>query len=962
MADFRTALKQRSLPYEVPPNTRADTAIVDSTMKTFTLRLSDDFSYLPFRPDSVQKIYAETKRFFGQPYADYTFSIRTLRRPIEQLIPNFYRTDTAQYDWKRVKSDLRLRTSQPVRNVSKPYVPLNGLYDRNIVLWHSHGWYYNNLIDRWEWQRPRLFDNVEDRGPMSFTIPYLIPMLEHAGANVFVPRERDTQTNEVVVDNDVPSKSYIEWGSRGPAMWKTDTIPGFAYGVPPYGTDYNPFTKGTSRYVASDTGITAAVSYIPELPEAGVYAVYISYRSSPENVSDAHYTIHHDGGVTEFHINQTIAGGTWLYLGQFKFSAGYMHAKVILTNKSSEPGKWVSTDAVRFGGGMSIVARNGAVSGRPKFIEGARYFLQYAGMPDTLVYSLNNNTSDYRDDYQCRAEYGNYLAGAPYGPNKNRSVGLGVPMDISLAFHTDAGVTASDTVVGTLSIYNVRGTDDQELFPDSISRLANRDLADLMQTQITDDIRAEYDPIWNRRQLRNADYSECTRPNVPSVLLELLSHQNFLDMKFMLDPRFRFDVSRAIYKSFVKYLAIQRGGMYVIQPLPVTHMIAELTGDGRALVCWKAKHDPLEPTAAPDSYIVYTRMDDGGFDNGTLVKDTLYYSPPLKSGTMYSYKVAAVNSGGESMPSEILSVCRIENGKPPALIVNGFNRICAPSSFESQSVSGFLSDFYSGVADGYDFNFPGSQYNFAPNSVFLNNDAPGYGASYANYDAALVAGNNFDYPFMHGKSLKAAGTSFVSSSDEAVTDSIVDLANYRFVDLILGKEKETRWQKPIMDSLRGPQFVIFRPALRRHLERYLKGGGNLLLTGAYIGSDPWRNGKRDTSESGFVKKVLKYVWVSDHASRTGGVVAMTPDFLGKGRTFRFNTTLAREMYAVESPDEIAPVDSGVTILRYTDNQFSAGVAYKKEYGIVALGFPFETILDPAIRDDLMKAVMFWLKL
>lgn len=33
-------------------------------------------------------------------------------------------------------------------------------------------------------------------------IPYLIPMLENAGANVFTPRERDTQKQEVIVDND----------------------------------------------------------------------------------------------------------------------------------------------------------------------------------------------------------------------------------------------------------------------------------------------------------------------------------------------------------------------------------------------------------------------------------------------------------------------------------------------------------------------------------------------------------------------------------------------------------------------------------------------------------------------------------------------------------------------------------------------------------------------------------------
>ena len=37
---------------------------------------------------------------------------------------------------------------------------------------------------------------------MAYTLPMLVPMLENAGANVFVPRERDWQVHEVIVDND----------------------------------------------------------------------------------------------------------------------------------------------------------------------------------------------------------------------------------------------------------------------------------------------------------------------------------------------------------------------------------------------------------------------------------------------------------------------------------------------------------------------------------------------------------------------------------------------------------------------------------------------------------------------------------------------------------------------------------------------------------------------------------------
>ena len=76
------------------------------------------------------------------------------------------------------------------------------IYNRHIALWQSHGWYYEPKLDRWEWQRARIFQTVEDLYTQSYVLPFLVPMLENAGANVLLPRERDCQTAEVIVDND----------------------------------------------------------------------------------------------------------------------------------------------------------------------------------------------------------------------------------------------------------------------------------------------------------------------------------------------------------------------------------------------------------------------------------------------------------------------------------------------------------------------------------------------------------------------------------------------------------------------------------------------------------------------------------------------------------------------------------------------------------------------------------------
>ena len=69
--------------------------------------------------------------------------------------------------------------------------------------------------------------------------------------------------------------------------------------------------------------------------------------------------------------------------------------------------------------------------------------------------------------------------------------------------------------------------------------------------------------MWNR------SYYEARVPAAPTMLLELLSHQNFADMRYGSDPRFKFLVSRAIYKAILRHVSFQYSRPCVVQPLPV---------------------------------------------------------------------------------------------------------------------------------------------------------------------------------------------------------------------------------------------------------------------------------------------------------------------------------------------------------------------------------------------------------
>ncbi len=931
-------------------STRIRSVEISEREESINIHTDRQLVYAPVRESLIDSFASLIRQVLPLSHREYSIRLYSGGKNLRYYIPNYHRSDDRDRDRERSPWKWRRRSEPLAVNLSKeqPEDPL--LSNINIALWHSHGWYYEPSLHRWEWQRARIFQTVEDLYPMAYTLPFLVPMLENAGATVLLPRERDWQKNGVVVDNNGSSGGSLYIGAEAAA--ESADSSGFAMGQPPY-VDENPFRLGTYSVMECERDPTAAVQWIPEIPETGDYAVYVSYHASDDRATDARYRVHHSGGITEFAVNQQMGGGTWVYLGKFRFPAGIHpgQAKVVLTNQSRRRRNTVSADAVRFGGGMGQISRNGLTSNRPAYQEAARYYLQYAGFPDTLVWKLNDN-NDYNDDYQSRGEWVNYLMGAPSGPSADRNArGLGIPVDLSLGFHTDAGITSGDTVIGTLGIYST--TFGGGYFPGGLSRMASRDLTDLVQTSIVEDLRAAYDPAWTRRAMWDRGYSEAYRPNVPAMLLELFSHQNFIDMRFGQEPQFRFDVSRAIYKGILSFLHAQYGIEEVVQPLPVDHFSAEVSGDTAILLRWKPRADPLEPTATASSYRIYTRINEQGAGNGRLVNDTFYILEDPVPDSIYSFRVTALNRGGESFSSEELSACIRSGSGGTLLVVCGFDRTGGPAWFNDTRYAGFMDIVDQGVPDGVDLHTVGSQYDFLKSSPWLDDDSPGHGASYADLESEVIPGNSFDFSFMHGRSIRNAGYSFSSVSDESVTAGIVSLDPYPVVDYLTGEERTV--YLPKNDTV--PRFRVWPPELLDRLQQYLSEGGRLLVSGAHIASDMHEN-NQDT----VIGRSLKFQWRTGNASRTGRFYFMDPRFAPVQETFSFNTGIDPEQYTVEGADALEPFDTtAVTLIRYRENNMSAGVATGGgEGGVVALGFPFESIRGEKDRDLIMKKLIRYL--
>lgn len=876
---------------------------MDDENETLTVKVNDAFAEQSFTPQVVEDIYAKIKEVLPSPYDDYFLRVETHNYEIQELIPNRLR----KHKDKTRMWGTDYQGEPWVKNMDVPHDITEGLQGRHLSLWASHGRYYDVKNGVWKWQRPKLFGTTEDLFTQTIVVPYLIPMLENAGAVVFTPRERAWQKEEVIVDNDGSKRNYIEATSHG--RWKDAPMAGFAYHDTAYVDNENPFEAGTARMVKTTNSKSrySLASYQPDFPKSGRYAVYVSYQTVDNSIDNAEYTVWHKGERTVFHVNQRMGGGTWVYLGTFEFDKGYSEFnRVTLTNQSNQSGV-VTTDAVRFGGGMGNIRRGETVSGLPRAIEGARYYAQWAGMPYS-VYSGRMGTDDYADDINVRSNMTNYLAGgSPFVPD---TTGLRVPIELSLAVHSDAGIAKEENgIIGTLSIFTSNFNEGK--LNAGISRLASRDFADALLTNISTGLQYQYGR-WNRRELYDRNYSETRLPAVPSAILETLSHQNFNDMRYGHDPHFKFTLARIIYKTILRYVNEQHNRSCVVAPLAPENFYIELSKN-KARLHWEEVTDLQEPSAEATGYIVYTSQGGADFDNGTYVKGKSH-ELELEPDMLYHFKVVAVNKGGRSFPSETLSAYYHPGAKKTVMIVNNFHRLSSPAIRT--------------IGDEKEFDI---------------NDDPGitYGTTAGWAGLSFVAGNEFNYVTTHAKAIASAQEyNIVSASDKVIEDGKVKLKNYPLVDLVLGLERN--------DGHSLVYYKTFTKSMRKTLTDYTRRGGALLVSGAYIGTDIM-----GTEEERFVSETLKCTYGGQYRAENNQVN-------GLGTVIPYYNMLNEEHYAATSADILRPAAPAFTVMQYADGQ-DAAVAYKgRDYRSFTMGFPFECIMDEQKQGAIMRGILNFL--
>lgn len=842
---------------------KVESIVIDG--KKCTVEINEHLSNIPMNDSIVADIYDSLRVQLPNNYQKYNISIVSRKHPIEAFIPNYLRKK-GDIDKSRF---LPYKTGQvALTHLSNPWKPSQGLLGRNIALWNSHGLYYDKNNDKIRWQRPTLFGTVEDMLSTQIVLNYLLPMLRGAGAEVYMPRERD-------------------WHNEGVELFSTKQLN----------------NSTTQQY--SDTLI-----FKGNITNPDTYWVRVAYPVGCK-ATQLQCEVLHGGVITKYQINTTIGGDTWLYLDPL-----YIKDSIEVRFYNQADKKYWDITRVYVGGGCSVLDDN-----LPAFVDAAVYYLRQYGAPDSILYHQKpEKDNDYYDDLYGRSKWTNYLSG---GSQVNPDYpGVGIPLDLSLAVHTDAGVGTPDSIIGTLLVCT-----SDSLAPTGYNQLTNNDFANYALKQIVEDLRATFKIEWPSRGIWHRSYVETRVPAVPALIVELLSHQNFADMRYAHHPAFQFTVARAIYKASLRYLSEMYGTGYVVQPLPITTFSAVLKEDSVQL-SWKPAVDKLEPSAFPTTYKVYTRKEDGSFDNGMLVKGTSCILP-IEKDVLYRYKVTALNQGGESFPSEELSVCQVADAKGEALIINAFDRVASPHYFVNETEAGFVHELDYGIPYHYDLSFVGHQYEFNQKVKYKNDSNPGWGAS-GRDTAMVIQGNTFNYPYIHGKALRDNGYSFSSCSKNAMTN----IENYDVVDLILGEQCDT------------PLFELYPTNLQQALFEYVQQKrSKLIITGAYVASS-------QKSEL-FMQKGLRYKLLQDSATQNGLLYAESQKMF-----YNLQIWPNTKQYFVQNVEALSPIDTNSeTLLYYADTNLPAAITVGKKSKIVVAGFPFECIIGDEPRRYLMKLLL-----
>jgi N-acetylmuramoyl-L-alanine amidase len=759
------------------------------------------------------------------------------------------------------------------------------LAGKTVYLSPGHGFTFGTY--GWRTQRGTTNGIVEDLVSAEAVQQYLARYLRQAGARVVSVREPDMNDNLVIVDDADRGAGYAESGPAG--RFSDSTVAGWGRQAGPLTGQQNPFTLGKNRLLQAAARPDASATFTPTLPAAGEYNVYVSYSQFERRAPDAHFVVRHPGGEAHFRLDQRRHGGTWILLGRFYFDKGASPERgaVVVWNDSGTPDANISLDAVRFGGGMGLTDRGKGVSGRPRWEESARYAAQYNGAPPTVFDQAD--LDDHGDDVGTRSRF------AAWDHEEGEDA-------VYLAWHTNApnpGVGTSSYVYGPNppdGSYNFTGTPGSDV------------MMKLVHDEIVGDLRRGWDPNWRDRGKYSAYFGEVNprhNPETPAALIEVAFHDTPGDAQQLKQARFRQIVARAMYQGIAKFFAGKDGKKVALLPEPPASVCGRGVAPGEVLLTIT----PPEPGPAgllgdpPAAYRVYRSRDGLSFDEGTDVAAQSAALTGLPPGETVYVRVAAVNAGGESLPSPLLAVRTRRDGKrAQVLLIAGYDRL-----------------------DG---------------GLLVSQDLGAWALGTVGR-MLLDRMNDASYLAAHARALAALDVSFDACTRGAAAGPAGPggIEGYALIDWQAGQSSQTP--------------LALTPEDRAALSEHLRRGGRLLLSGSEVF---WALGEKGDREArAFLAGLGVRLQQDDAGTRDVDAAAAGP-FLGLPAFALDDGT--RGGYRVQTPDVLQAESGAQVVLSYKGGRGGAAVAAPAERpAVFSLGFPLEAVYDEPVRIEIVRRVL-----
>ncbi len=795
--------------------------------------------------------------------------------------------------------------------IATPTSEVSGSLDGRIVyLMSGHGWTYSSP-GVWYTQRGVGNNMIEDFGNHDQGT-MMADLLLNAGATVVPLRPFGIQENEVVIDNDDPQVTFGgSWSNSGSTTF--------------YGTSGDvPY-----RFASSTSGAaTATAVYDASLliPETDYYPVYVWARWGTDRIAQQ-YIVAHSGGTTSRRINHQRVGSGWIYLGTFHFETGGP-ASVTITNAEApgEPGSVVIADAVRFGNGMGDATVEGEASNHPRHEENGEYWLA-----ESRGFNSGLTTSGSVSSPPRLAAHMNYTGGGNSGSDTDR---------VYLSFHSNAGGgRGADGLFnnnpgdacgdpGTANSFNTPNGVD---FAIELGTRVNTDM-----TTVTNASGNPFENTWGQSGAGTnifgsgcgggggfSAYGEINNSyfvgEMAATIIEVAFHDSALDAALMRDPKAREAMARACLHGVINHFDSVASGPTVYPPEQPDDVYVVSDNSGNLTLHWTppVAGGPFGAGGgSPTGYIVETSSNGRGFVPATTVVGIATSNANVTSlvppGSAVYMRVVAINAGGVSMPSVVVGAKR-NTAAASTLIVNGFDRYDRTLNYR-QTEAAYLGSQFAG---GGTFDRVISRFN-----------------------------NRFDYAVDLGEALEAANVTFDVCQNEQIASGAVSLADYHSVYWILGAESTA-------DS-------AFDSTEQAAVSAYLSGGGNLFVSGSEAAWDLGRTAASGSNKT-FLENTLRVAQFTsgnpqdDAGTYTAtGVAAGVFDGIGPV-TFSDGSDIHGD-FDVAFPDILVPINGSVSAMSYVGGSGgSAAITWAGTGKLVYLGFPLETVTDPADVASIVNA-------